>query len=320
MTGLLQNEEPFQSLLATGKPALHPALEKAWAVWLGAGSGKNVPADCDFAATGGGLSSNAVARDLLLRRADQSGLATLLMDGKGRVGARINLSHRSLDSVPPLPSDTKVLILAHNSIQDWTHLPEGLAVLDIEEIGITELPPNLPATLVDLNLSGNRLGASLVLPAALKRLAIGRNGLTELPRFPAGLQELLVHQNRIQTLPAGLPSGLQLLDVSDNRLTALPDDLPANLKLLLARHNHLTQLPEVLPAQLEELDVSWNRLRSLPALPDTLRVLEVGNNGLDALPDALPSGMEMIAAAYNGLRRLPGHLPVSLVLLRCSTM
>jgi hypothetical protein len=326
MTGLLQNEDPFASILDIGAPALDPKLEQAWWTWLeqdpdrgpdGAWPGRG---EYESFVTPRELTVNYLRTQLQEMHCYggllASTLKAVLKNETNRFHTRINLSRRGLDSVPPLPRDTEVLIVSHNPVREWGNLPDGLRSLHAEGVGMTELPTNLPAGLVNLNVSHNVLqNTSLVLPPGLTQLGIAGNGLTVWPRLPDTLVELLAHQNSFQTLPAHLPPGLQLLDVSRNGLTVLPADLPRGIQLLDVSVNALTELPRDLPPGLGELDVSSNRLNALPPLPGQLRVLQAGFNALEELPENLPRTLEMIVVSRNRLRLLPDDLPPRLQLL-----
>ncbi|AOB32117.1 hypothetical protein AKI39_17455 [Bordetella sp. H567] len=324
MTGVLQNEDPFQALLAQGGPPLDERLESAWTGWLA----QDPHEPSRTAAVAGRPSDFMSPRESVvayLRQQlremrcygglDRTALKALLRNQYGRAHVRLNFSHRGLDSIPPLPGDTKALNVSNNPIRDWSNLPAGLGFLYAEGTGMSALPPNLPVGLKELHVSNNRLaGSSMVLPAGLERLGLGRNGLTAVPDLPDGLKELVLYENSLETLPARLPRGLELLDVSNNALTGLPDDLPPRLEVLRAEHNRLASLPD-LPGALEELHVSWNRLQALPSLPPTLLILEAASNALHEVPANLPRELEVLTVSRNRLRRLPDDLPSSLTLL-----
>ncbi|CAM3778126.1 NEL domain-containing protein [Bordetella sputigena] len=323
MTGVLQNDGPFDDMLARNDPPIDARLEQAWVDWI-AGNSHGGQRGPDALTTETALTQRE-ATVLYLRGQiremrcygglDKSTFKAVLRNQRGRWDMKLNLSHRGLDSIPPLPRDTRVLNVSNNPIRNWSALPDGLTVLDAEATGLSALPANLPPGLLELNVSGNRLGrASLVFPAGLLRLGLGGNRLTVVPALPKDLKELVLQENSLEALPHGLPRGLELLDVSNNVLTRLPDDLPPAMRVLHAEHNRLDQLPS-LPAWLEELDVSWNRLRSLGELPRWLRILEAGNNILETLPGNLSPRLEVLIAPRNRLTRLPDDLPNRLSLL-----
>ncbi|CAM3778039.1 NEL domain-containing protein [Bordetella sputigena] len=325
MTGILQNMDPFGALVAQGGPPLDPQLEQAWAAWITHGAGGAVGAmGLQRRRAPGVIGRQATVSHLRvqLREArcygglNQAALKTLLRHADGRTTMKIDLSGRRLDSVPPLPADTRLLSLSNNPIRDWRNLPQGLTVLSAERVHMRALPPNLPASLHDLNVSNNLLrNRDMVLPPRLERLEIAHNRLASLPALPATVRELVVSDNALEALPAGMPVELRLLNVNGNVLTELPADLPAGLEVLLARGNRFAALPHPLPAGLREVDLSSNMLETLPALPAEPRVLDVRSNRLSALPEDLPGTLEVLIASRNRLRRLPARLPAQLEFL-----
>nr|WP_271587249.1 hypothetical protein [Bradyrhizobium sp. CCBAU 53415] len=72
--------------------------------------------------------------------------------------------------------------------------------LNVDNNQLASLPERLPATLQELDASGNRL--------------------THLPGLPAGLQRLNVEHNPLTDLPEPLPAELEWLSASHNRLTS----------------------------------------------------------------------------------------------------
>jgi hypothetical protein len=325
MTGILQNEEPFEALLAAGEPALGATLEEAWSAW----ASRNPAARTSVQGQAEEYAPVVTLRDLAvsylrtqLREMrcygglDKWTFKALLWNEARNWHSRINLSRRGLDSVPPLPPDITSLVISHNPITDWRNLPPGLKVLHAEATEMRTLPANLSKGLIELNVANNVLGgATLRFPPGLQSLDIGRNGLTALPALPASLEHLLVYRNNLRALPENLPPRLWEIDASNNELTELPARLPPGVQLLRVAQNGLSRLPDTLPGGIRELDVSANQLTSLPVLPDSLRELEAGLNMLEELPAGLPRGLETLGAARNRLRRVPYDLPPGLTLL-----
>lgn len=154
--------------------------------------------------------------------------------------------------------------------------------LDLQCVGLTSLPDNLPPDITALKISHSALSRLPALPEGLQTLDVSSNRLTRLPVLPAGLRTLDVGINRLTRLPA-LPAGLRTLNVYNNRLTRLPE-LPAELRMLDANDNRLTRLP-VLPAGLQALYASSNLLTDLPTLSAGLQVLHASRNRLISLPE-----------------------------------
>ena len=62
--------------------------------------------------------------------------------------------------------------------------------------------------------------------------------------LPPTLHTLYVRSNQLSSLPDNLPPTLHTLYASDNQLSSLPDNLPPTLHTLYARDNQLSSLPE----------------------------------------------------------------------------
>ncbi|MEG3671980.1 NEL-type E3 ubiquitin ligase domain-containing protein, partial [Escherichia fergusonii] len=139
------------------------------------------------------------------------------------------------------------------------------------------------------------------LPLSLIKLDVTDNYLSVLPELPASLETLRSSYNQLAVLP-GLPELLKSLDVDHNRLSALPK-LPASLEKIDTCQNHLTELPE-LPISLSSFNVSFNLLARLPGLPESLEHINVHHNHPTTLPE-LPASLKKIDASVNHLERLP---------------
>jgi len=82
--------------------------------------------------------------------------------------------------------------------------------LDLNGLGLTSLPENLLAQILELDVSDNQL--------------------TSLPqRLPDQLQYLYVSNNQLTSLPENLPASIQILDLSGNQLTSLPEHIATTL-------------------------------------------------------------------------------------------
>ena len=131
--------------------------------------------------------------------------------------------------------------------------PDGY--LNLEKLGLTELPP-LPPTILRLNCNFNRNLVSLPpLPTSLEHLECVGNGLTSLPPLPTSLKVLICRGNKLTSLPA-LPPNLIKLNCITNELSNLPV-LPKTLESLYCRNNQLTTLP-VLPSGIMTIDIFPN--------------------------------------------------------------
>ncbi len=134
--GALQNEDAFQAMLADGEPAVDPALEHAWSDWRAQALRTGPVPGC-----AGELPpfrrvhwpwtafDNKFAKCSAMVGLDKSTFKLVLRNQRGNWAAKVDLSRRGLDSVPPLPRDMKVLIMSRNPVRDWRNLPAGLVVL-----------------------------------------------------------------------------------------------------------------------------------------------------------------------------------------------
>ena len=157
----------------------------------------------------------------------------------------------------------------------------GARALDLQDLGLTELPGSLwqLTQLLELYLDNNNLPG---LPESLRRL-------TKLTRLDAD-------NNQLTELPESLGQLTQLktLFLQRNQLTALPESLGqlTQLQSLYLQKNQLAVLPESL-GQLKELwtlDLQSNQLTELPESPGQLaqlQTLDLVNNQLTALPESL---------------------------------
>ncbi|XP_031422976.1 opticin [Clupea harengus] len=183
-----------------------------------------------------------------------------------------------LDQIPPLPKDTTHFYARFNSIKrlqtkDFVHLNQ----------------------LKRIDLTGNQISA------------IEEDALRSLSQ----LQELLLADNRIQTLPE-LPKTIKHLDVSNNQLKSarLHDEAfkdMSNLQFLYLSKNQLDYVPVPLPESLRVLHLQNNNIQTLhedtfcnhhntryvrPALED-IRL------------DGNPLNINLFPRAYVCLPRLP---------------
>ena len=204
---------------------------------------------------------------------------------------------------------------------------EGATVLDLSDLGLTALPPEIGAltSLTELDLSRNQLTAlppAIGALASLTALDLSRNRLTALPPeigSLTSLTELDLAGNRLTALPPELwrLPNLTGLDISDNPLPVLPPELWQKTdwqELGLAGLN-LTALPPEIGAltRLTELDLWNNRLTALPPEIGSLtRLTELvlSENHLTALPSELwrLPNLTRLDISYNPLPELPPEL------------
>jgi small GTP-binding protein len=197
---------------------------------------------------------------------------------------------------------------------------EGSTTLDLDEKGLTRLPPEIARL---TNLSHLGLGSNLLtsLPpevtdmTTLNSLLLYRNKLTTLPPEIgklANLRFLSLWGNELSNLPSelGKLTNLVYLELDGNQLRSVPSEIAGltNLTHLNLSNNELMSLPPEITAltNLTYLDLNNNELTSLP--PDIAKLtnlthLDLRNNLLSIPPEALdnPKDVKAILAALAGL-------------------
>jgi Leucine-rich repeat (LRR) protein len=184
---------------------------------------------------------------------------------------------------------------------------DGLATIQLGSGRLRCVPAALGAlpALRELDLRGNRIAvvAPGALPASLVSLDLSSNRLSAAPLdgpYQAGLRDLNLAMNLIKKIPEtiGAFRRLETLDLSHNRIGVLPRaigrcDLLRDLKVA---SNHLIWLPSTIGEliSLESLDLDGNRLLALPGSMYRLirlECLQLRRNALAKLParlDELP--------------------------------
>jgi Leucine-rich repeat (LRR) protein len=161
---------------------------------------------------------------------------------------------------------------AQRAIQNWIRDNNETIPLNLSNLGLTSLP-EIPDGVRKLYIHRNKLTE---LPANL----------------PNSLLEIVAEMNELVSIPDTLPDSISVLGLGKNRLQSLPEKLPANLRRLYASENELKYLPKMLPPKLEIMYISDNRITRLPEfMPDTVRIITCRNNPLKSLPYVLPKSL-----------------------------
>jgi hypothetical protein len=202
-------------------------------------------------------------------------------------------------------------------IQEWIANEDEKHSLFLFDLGLDELPTNLPTNLKYLYCNDNYITKLENLPPNLEELDCGGNLITELPtNLPNNLKSLVCDDNKITTLPE-LPHNLLYLHCNRNNLSFLPK-LPNTLIDLKCSSNKITTIVE-LPPTLEELNCSSNQLTTLPKLPNTLANLNCSyNNQITRLPQLSPS-LRAICCYHTSITALPEYLPKSMKYFHINT-
>lgn len=202
----------------------------------------------------------------------------------------------------------------HNRIQ----FPPNLKYLKYTNSHIDNVPPNLPDTLEELDISGNRISRLTGLPPNLRILNCMNNQLNALSGIPDSVTEIYCHYNPLTLVNSTtqLPAQLTIFAACYCELTELPA-LPITLTRFACTGNtKLNKLPPVLPQGLVDLVCSECSLDELPALPDTLTTLWCNNNNIYDLGHQLPASLKDLQCEVNQLTKLPA-LPIGLTYLAC---
>ncbi len=114
--------------------------------------------------------------------------------------------------------------------------PYLYSFLDLGNLDLPSLPPELPKYVEQLNVQNNQLREFTGLPDSLKKFFAYNNQLLSLPDpLPPGLLMLNVGNNQLRVLPP-LPGSLEFLDASRNPLRTLPESitrLPRNAAITI---------------------------------------------------------------------------------------
>ena len=197
-------------------------------------------------------------------------------------------------------------------------------VLDLSELGLVELPPEVMKLtfLRQIDLSKNNLStlpAELASLELLQSIELHENRITSLPAEIFSLKNLRVFDianNKLKEIPSdiGKLTSLLSLALSGNGLNKLPEELGNLRKLedLYISHNELTGLPQQLEnLQSLKLLFAWgNRFTTFPPVVETLaclRTLHLGMNEISYIPKSIGKlkNLEKLMLNNNTLKELP---------------
>lgn len=181
--------------------------------------------------------------------------------------------------------------LVDSSIEGAFEGIQALKRLYLDRNLLQSVPTDLPASLEELHLDGNKLKAMSEVAwfrcPDLLILSLSNNSLESIPSsFPVGVLSPL--------------SSLRTLSLSHNHLTSVPLQLPINLQELYLRGNLIQRFqPGIFrgKAQLQVLDLSGNMLT---------------NKGLGKGALINATRLESLNLEGNLLKQVPRHLPHSL--------
>uniref|UniRef100_A0A8C9SPD8 Leucine rich repeats and immunoglobulin like domains 1 n=1 Tax=Scleropages formosus TaxID=113540 RepID=A0A8C9SPD8_SCLFO len=201
------------------------------------------------------------------------------------------------------------------------------SVVDCSGAGLTDIPRDLPAHTVSLNLSHNKLrtvdASALATLPNLRELRLGYNELTSVPSLGAAspnIASLYLHHNKIQSIEFKQLkdlSSLETLDLSNNEISEVRVScFPAGLRIkdLYLASNKISYLEmgafNNLSSSLQILRLSRNRLTHLPVkafqLP-RLTQLELNRNRLRLIEGLTFQGLgtlEVLKLQRNNISKL----------------
>lgn len=242
----------------------------------------------------------------------QSNLKTIkTIDNQGESGTSLfKGDHEDIFSIK-IPDNIKPSYLCADKSY-VLEIPKDIKNINLETLSLEDnlirSVPQLPSSLVTLNLSKNSLWGTIDL-SGLKSLESLDLSNCKLSCFPEGLKDsknirnINLSRNHIPSIPSNVIEFLVHLDtinLSHNNLYEIPSELTqiAALKILNISHNKIEILPEEwqpLPRsstakRLEKVDASHNLIKKFP-LPTielgNLKCLDLGHNELGELPSEL---------------------------------
>jgi Leucine-rich repeat (LRR) protein len=232
--------------------------------------------------------------DLDISGIQLSSVPEIVLPGKLR---SVGLNETGLKKTPAFPATLRQISIADNDLEEIGALPPRLKKFVAHTNKISTFPSDLPASMLDLDLSENRITTipEGAIPDGMLLLDLSENyQLTSLPRLTDTLRSLCVNSTGLTELPPNLPRHLRFLSADDLGLMAVPDDLPPNLVRLSLQDNDLTHLPPIVT----ELDGCEINLEGNPIFRDDLPPPAPGRRGPVFYLSEDPGGQN--ATAYSG--------------------
>ncbi|KAK6941472.1 Leucine rich repeat 4 [Dillenia turbinata] len=206
-------------------------------------------------------------------------------------------------------------------------MDEGLSssptLLDLSSFQLHDLDGvELPSTLIELDLTANRLSAldpRIGLLPQLKRLSLRQNliddaGVSPISQWDAisGLEELVLRDNKLTKIPdMGIFKCLLVFDVSFNEISSLHglSRVSNTLKELYVSKNEVTKMEEIDHfLELTILELGSNRLRVMENLQNftNLQELWLGRNRIKAVNLCGLTCVKKISLQSNRLTSMTG--------------
>lgn len=213
-------------------------------------------------------------------------------------------------------------ICMNNSVSNIPYLPQpNIIQYKVANNNLTSIP-NLPSTVINLDIRQNDLTSIPALPPGLQEYLGGDNPNLPLPSFPTTITMLDISNNNLSSFPALWP-GITNLSIGGNPAATVPA-MPPNLEVLTINNQGLTQLPPLpntitnLEAQFNDFtvvnsfppNVEWlnltncSQLDSVYNIPNSVTTLTIQNCGLKYIGN-LPANLNSVYLDYNDLTDLP---------------
>ncbi|KAL3679898.1 hypothetical protein R1sor_022854 [Riccia sorocarpa] len=202
-------------------------------------------------------------------------------------------------------------------------LVEEDAVLDLTSSQLHTLKDtDLPATLVELDLTANRLtelDERIGHMTRLKKLSLRQNlledsAIEDLNKWPAiqGLEELVVRDNRLARIPVVSPlKKLVIFDVSFNKITSMEgvSKLSPTLREIYLSSNAIPRIEEL--DHLEELQIlelGFNKVRKMDGLQKLTKLKELwlGRNRITSVNMCGLTSLTRVSVQSNHLTSMRG--------------
>lgn len=140
-----------------------------------------------------------------------------------------------------------VIVFSPGKITSLRNVPDGVVRLECPDQLLVEVE-GLPATLVELNLSGNSLRQfSAARLTSLRQLQLSDNELEQITHLPETLERLECDNNQLRRLDLSTARTLTVLHCSNNPLLLL-EHVPATLTDIVMENNPFIEIDRTAPA------------------------------------------------------------------------
>ncbi|XP_072928773.1 extracellular matrix protein 2 [Hemitrygon akajei] len=283
------------------------------------------------------LSSFSTLLQLIPHQSNEDSPTFFLPVGCDAIDFTINCNNAKLTQIPPLHDlEIKHFHLAGNSI---TAIPaeafNGVPNLELIDLSrnriassnihqaafkklkklerlyldgnlLSQVPPRLPRTLVELKVNENLLqqldeqtfhGLSKIVNLELEGNKLSESNVQPLVFRPLKrLAYLRLGKNKFRTLPQGLPPSIEELYLEDNEIEEISEmslNRTTNLNVIVLRNNKLDEA-RIAP-------MAWIKLENLESL-------DLSYNKIVHVPSLLPKGLLYLILVHNQIERIPGFV------------